>query len=346
MNCEFIQKNMKNTLLDRKFLFSIIIIILSLFIPILKKYALERQYFNNLGIIRLFYLTYSDSNCSILLFVAPILCSIPYSTSYLYEKEDIDFNQKIESIGFEKYFIKKIFINSIIGGIVLIEGICIFICIMYLYSKININDLYYISSISQKIDNMNIFLILQLLFIFLFGMLCANISLCFSILIPNKKLTILFPFFIYIILSLLHTQNGFNIQALYSLDIDLTMSIKCRFNYIIILNLIIYSIFFVEVYLVKNNSINYDKCKKYYSIFIYLIILIVIIFKSFEQKYYFSCDFVSDSIKNILIDKNTLFILITCVFLNRLILLENKFKNLKCIIGETLSFISIVFLFV
>ena len=343
MNYQILQKNIKNKLIYRKILFSILTILLCLFIPVLKKFILERHYFNNLGIIRLFYLTYSNLNCSILLFVAPILCSIPYATSYLYEKDQVDFDKNIKSEGFRKYFIKKILLNSIIGGAVLVEGICIFVCIMYFSHRINISDIQYVCSISQEMNNKSLFLILQLLLSFLFGMLCANISLCISIFIPNKKLSILFPFFIYIIFSLLNSK--FNLQVLYSLDIGLKTSIGYRFGCILILNFIAYIVYFLGIHLLENNSINYNRCKRIYSMAIYLTISAIIIVKLLEHIYLSeSFGFIngSDFLINILNDKNIMFIFLTVIFLNKIILSDNKFKSVKNIIVETAQFMLII----
>lgn len=158
------------------------------------------------------YSLWNDSLKSYILIV-PILCAIPFASSYLEEIKsgEINFiNMRISSIN---YRISKLFSNAIIGGLAVSIPSLIYICITFLI----FNGTYETSYIANHFGGMYnymfkehfmLYVIFHLSIEFLIGATYATIALSTSTKIKNNIAIMLSPFLFYTTVSVLFSLIG------------------------------------------------------------------------------------------------------------------------------------------
>lgn len=158
------------------------------------------------------YSLWHDSLKSYILIV-PILCAIPFASSYLEEIKsgEISFiNMRISSIN---YRISKLFSNAIIGGLAVSIPSLIYICIVFLI----FNGTYETSYVAKHFGGMYnymfrehfiLYVIFHLFIEFLIGATYATIALSISTKIKNNIAIMLSPFLFYTTVSVLFSLIG------------------------------------------------------------------------------------------------------------------------------------------
>ena len=259
---------LKDILFSKKFIAAILLSIVWLFIGIIE-YMVNWD-FKDIGVSYLFNASYSFGFFSILIFIAPIICSMPYSLSYF------ENDKNNNDISKNKKFIMKLFINFILGGLVLSISIIIYIIILILLVGINGNDINLININYVLRENQYLYLLNEIFFSFIFGATFANITMCIYTILKNKYLSILTSVFfnIFTVAVLDKISIYLNSQIIYSFCIYPQIGYAPRIVYFIVINTTF--IFLSLYYNNTNNNINYKKIYKY---FIYFSVGMLIFFK-------------------------------------------------------------------
>jgi len=133
---------------------------------------------------------------------APILVCLPFADSYL---DDVDSGmQKYLYIKITrlKYGVIKLFVNGLLGGLVLLIGSFLSFLIFLsrgIYVVKDANIINGLADLYTKSPFGYIFLIIFCMFIF--GIVFSTLGLSISTIIKNKYVSMLFPFIFYMILS-------------------------------------------------------------------------------------------------------------------------------------------------
>lgn len=205
----------------------------------------------DVGAIYIYKYAYSDGTISLIVFLAPIIACIPFATSYITERES-NFTQYIYTkLQPGKYIAIKIFLNAFLGGFVLLCGAGLFLIFIILLKGFNINDLITLNNSISNIFEISplIYILIELLQLFIFGVVLSTLCLVISEFVRNKYLSVVCTFFIYMIIGV--TSSGYchylNIQMLYDLSIYPEIGILYRLLYATLLLVVSIGIFFVRV---------------------------------------------------------------------------------------------------
>lgn len=148
----------------------------------------------------LFSFSYAHGTSSILLIIVPILVCLPFSTSYLQEKQS-NFQQNIYvRINKRKYLITKVIINGLVGGltitIILTISFLIFLIFKGTHSTVDLVNYLDLSGTPAYLYGISPFLYVLVIIIgsFFGGFTFSTITLSLSTIIKNKYISLLSPF--------------------------------------------------------------------------------------------------------------------------------------------------------
>ncbi|MPQ45084.1 hypothetical protein [Clostridium tarantellae] len=203
----------KNTLIT--FLITLILFVT----PFIFEYSIPKWSLCNFkevfdGIDIFIKITNGITSVGILLIVAPILACLPFSTSYLEDKESGFLKYIYMRKSQRKYIFIKIFINALVSGLAILIPATFMLLFLIILLGINVNSLssndfsgafMYIYNYSKL--GYAVFLLISL---FIFNVIFSTLALGVSPWLKNKYLTIVFPFFYYIFSGTILEISGFN----------------------------------------------------------------------------------------------------------------------------------------
>lgn len=272
---------LKNIIYSKKYRIAFIMSTICLLIGLLE-YLFNCEELNHIGSLYLFAESYSSGFYSILIFLAPIISLMPSALSYLDDKDTCDFCELINSVGKRKYFHTRFLVNALSGGLVLASSVTFYYIILMLIKGINLNDIYLLvfnNSINELIINSQIlYVLIEIIFSFAFGVTFANVTICLSTILKNKYLTIvitiLFHMFSSVVLS--NISGYLNSQIIYSSSIYVEIGYVPRIAYIIVLNTISLGIAYMSI----NDKFKINiKWGSLFKLFTYLCIVLLILLR-------------------------------------------------------------------
>ncbi|MEG0856437.1 MAG: hypothetical protein RSG52_08155 [Terrisporobacter sp.] len=272
---------LKKSIYCKKFIITFVISLTCLVFGIIE-YIFIYKDFKNTGSLYLFTESYSSGFYSILIFLSPIISSMPFALSYLKDQEMNNFNELIDTIGKKKYFHSKFLVNALLGGLVLSSSLAFYYIILVFTKGINLNDielLVFNKHLNESIiNNQILYVSIEIIFSFIFGATFANFTMCLSTVLKNRYLTIISSVFFHMLSSvvLLNVNSHFNSQIIYSASICVDIGFLPRIAYAIILNAI--SIFIA--YMSINNKFKQNiNLVRLFEFFAYLCISLLIFFR-------------------------------------------------------------------
>lgn len=233
------------------------------------------------GSFYLFTESYSSGFYSMLIYLSPIICSIPFALSYLDEKKSNTFEIIVEEIGLKKYIKRKLLVNMICGGLTLSVSLVLYYIFLILIRGISPNDMTYYElnqHLGSIISNSQLsYIIIEVLFSFIFGATFSNFTFCMSFILNDKYLSIFSSLFFHMLSAVVLSRFSIylNSQIIYSFSLSPDIDIVPRILYAFILNLICIIIITLS-YKIKNISIN---IKSSFKIISYLSLLLLIYIK-------------------------------------------------------------------
>jgi hypothetical protein len=211
------------------------------------------------GSTYIFSYAYDSGTMCTFIFLAPIIASVPFSMSYIFENEEYFSNYIYIRMSKLKYFTIKFVINSLIGGLTIFLSTFSYYILVLAIRGVNSKDLFSMNIGGDYLALYNKNQILCMLVVVsltsIFGYVFASFSLAISTFIKNKYLTIIIPFAIYLFSGMfLYNYEKLNLQVLYSLRLFPNVSIFYRIIYSLILVLISYVLFIIGAYLKEDIS--------------------------------------------------------------------------------------------
>lgn len=141
------------------------------------------------------------TRASTLILFAPLLATLPFSNSYLLDKESGFLRLMYLKIDQKKYIWIKIIINAVVSGLVISLAsflILVFLVALYGIRNTNLNEVQGAFS-SLFYQNKFFYSMLIIIISFIFSAIFSTLALGISPWIRNRYLTFIFPFFFYII---------------------------------------------------------------------------------------------------------------------------------------------------
>lgn len=175
----------------------------------------------------IFLLTRAFGRASILSLVAPLLAVLVFSNSYLQDKDSGFLKLIYTRMNKKKYIISRIFVNAISSGVIISTALVVILIFISLIFGIKTNpDSHFqvMGSYAFLYEKSKwIYVIFIIILSFVFNAIFATLSLGISPFINNKYLSILSPFFIYVLSTTLFSYIGFgklNMGILFTLNAD------------------------------------------------------------------------------------------------------------------------------
>ena len=246
-----------------------------------------------IGSLYLFAQSHSFGFYSIFLFLAPLICSIPYALSYIDDYENEIQQKNVYTTNKKKYFLIKFCVNSLIGGLSLALIVILYYIFILIIKGINPNDIMkldFIPTLEKLIsNNQYIYVLIESICAFAFGCTFANITLTVSILTKDKWISLGFPILfhmsLFIILS--NITPYFDSVILYSFFINQSIAIIPRLIYFLFLNILcilLCYLFYKKSYINAKKNISLIKL----IIYCFIFLLIYFKFKEFLEFYSYS----------------------------------------------------------
>ncbi|MBU3227715.1 hypothetical protein [Clostridium algidicarnis] len=196
--------------------------------------------------VDLFRFAYSSGTSSILVLIAPILVCLPFSTSYLEEKQTYFYENIFIRINKIKYLVIKILVNGLVGGLIMSIILTISFIIFFIIKGWHIN-----LDLANSLDLRNIYAYLcevspfaYVFFIiissFFGGFTFATMSLSISTVIRNRYLASMFPFLFNILTGIFLVKINNLFYTVNFLDVSY---FNINWFYIIIYELLLLTIF-------------------------------------------------------------------------------------------------------
>ena len=166
---------------------------------------------------------------SYLPFLAPLIASIPFSNSYILDKEEGRLNRLFTIVEPKKYFISRLIVNALVSGLVFL--IVETILLVFLISAYGINNIpievvgafsaiYYSSKMA--------YIIILLCISFLSAASFSTFILGISTLTKSKFLILLVPLSYVVVTGVIFpnigVSSGLNVMALFQMDINITLT--------------------------------------------------------------------------------------------------------------------------
>lgn len=245
---QYLKVEFKRAVFSENMLFAMLIVLIALIIPY---YEGSKIPFPNEDGLNFFVRIGAFLPSSFLPLLAPILCCIPFSLSYIIDKESGFYNYICVRIGTKKYFSIKLMINTLVSGLVFLIPQLIMLMFLIITQGINDNNMEIVGAFSEVYYSSKISYVILLIFIqFIFGGIFSTLALGISAVVQNKYLTIILPF-VYVLLSgtvfeLIGLNDSFMLNVISLFDISYSASMTAS-------NLIIYDliIFGVGIILLK-----------------------------------------------------------------------------------------------
>lgn len=235
-----------------------------------------------IGSLYLFAQSYSSGFYSIFLFLAPLICSIPYALSYIEDYENGEYKRNIDTIGNLKYFVIKFCVNGIVGGLSLALIIIFYYICILMIKGVNPNDIMnfdFNNSLTTLINkNQHLYILVESIFSFIFGFTFANITLSISIFTRDKWITLSTPIFFHVLsfVVLSNITPYLDSLIIYSFFRNSSMNILPRIIYTLFINI---SCILVSIFFIRKNYIGTEKNIRLYKLSISFFIIIVIKFQ-------------------------------------------------------------------
>ncbi|MEF9992476.1 MAG: hypothetical protein RR835_08630 [Peptostreptococcaceae bacterium] len=239
---------------------------------------------STVGSFYLFMDSYSSGFYSVLIFLSPIICSIPFALSYLDEKESNKFEIIIKEVGLKKYIKSKLIANMLSGGMALSISLILYYLFLITIKGIIPSDINYYD-LNQNLgafiaNNQFAYILVEIIFAFIFGATFANLTFCMSFIVKDKCLSIFSSMFFYMLSSVVLSRfsDYLNSQIIYSFSSSINIGILPRIVHAFILN-IIYVLILASSFKFKNTKIN---LRLSFKIISYLSMFLLIYFKTNE----------------------------------------------------------------
>lgn len=160
----------------------------------------------------IFLITRNSGSYSFLGVIAPLLAVLPFSNSYLQEKDSGFLKFIYTRIGRKKYIRTRILVNAITSGLIITSALLIILITICLFFGINSNSDSLFQPMGSYIflytKNKWLYIIFIFILSFLFNAIFATLSLGLSPFINNKYLSFLCPFAIYMLSMTLFPYIG------------------------------------------------------------------------------------------------------------------------------------------
>jgi len=200
----YIKTEFCRAFLSKSALISFIITLLVLFLAFLEFVHFPSYSINSLkdryDAVYLFMRIRHSTRASILVLIAPLLSSLVFSDSYLLDMESGFLKFIYLRLNQKKYIWTKIIINSIVSGLIIsLASLVMLIFLICIYGIKEVNTVYLGPFGWIYLKSRLLYAIFLILISFIFNVVFANLALGISPWIKNRYLTIIFPFFYYII---------------------------------------------------------------------------------------------------------------------------------------------------
>lgn len=169
-----------------------------------------------------FILAQTSGVSSLIAILFPLICCIPYATSYIEEMESGHIYYTYTKLSKKKYIISKLLVNGVIGGSVIAIP-----CLLLLGISLGVKG----TSLTAESGSMVVYgrdlylqtpiayVLLLILNSFICGFIFANLALGFSAFLKNKYLTILMPFGFYIFSGVVLSNISIYLNAITLFDV-------------------------------------------------------------------------------------------------------------------------------
>ncbi|MBU3160638.1 hypothetical protein KPL37_12865 [Clostridium frigoris] len=161
---------------------------------------------------------------SYLPFIAPLLASIPFSNSYIIDKEKDVFNKLFTIVKPKVYFTSRLIVNALVSGFVFL--ITNTILLIFLISAYGINNIHtdVVGAFSPIYNKSKIaYIIISLFITFISAASFSTFILGISTLTKSKFLILLLPLFYVVVTGVILPSTGLveqlNVMSLFQIDI-------------------------------------------------------------------------------------------------------------------------------
>lgn len=194
----YFKSEFKRAFFSKNTLISIIIVFICLIIPYLSE--IKIPYPNEDG-INFFIRIGAFLSISFLPLLAPLVACIPFSNSYILDKESGVINYIYAKIDSKKYFTIKIIVNGLVSGLIFLIPQLIMLLFLILFHGMNSSSIEIVGAFSTiYYSSKSVYAIILIFVEFIFGFIFSTLALGISALTENKYLTIIIPF-IYVMIS-------------------------------------------------------------------------------------------------------------------------------------------------
>lgn len=169
--------------------------------------------------------------------LAPLVACIPFSNSFILDKNSGILNYIYPKLKNKTYLITKLIVNALVSGLVFLIPQIIMLIIILLFKGVNDNIIEIVGAFSMIYYKSKIMYVLILIFMqFIFGVVFSTFALGISVVTENKYLTILIPF-IYVMITgtvfeIIGLNKLFNFNVITLFDISYSANITI-FNIIL-----------------------------------------------------------------------------------------------------------------
>ncbi|MBW9153723.1 hypothetical protein [Clostridium estertheticum] len=214
----FFKFDLKRAFFSKKTLISSLIVLALLLIPYFSELKFPDPRLDGIN----YFIRIGDFTC--LPFIAPLLASIPFSNSYIIDKEKDVFSKLFTIIEPKVYFTSRLIVNALVSGFVLL--ITKTILLIFLISAYGINNIHMdVTGAFSPIYNKSkiAYIIISLLITFVSAASFSTFILGISTLTKSKFLILLLPLF-YVVITAVILPNTclveqLNVMALFQIDI-------------------------------------------------------------------------------------------------------------------------------
>lgn len=132
---------------------------------------------------------------SYLPFLATIIACIPFSISYILDKESKMFIYIYTKLNVKKYMTIRLLVNAIVSGLVFVIPEILILAFLTLVHGINKNPIEIVGALSSiYYSNKVMYSLILILVSFIFGAVISTFALGISAMVKNKYLTLFIPF--------------------------------------------------------------------------------------------------------------------------------------------------------
>ncbi|MGT2744465.1 ABC transporter permease [Streptococcus phocae subsp. phocae] len=240
---------LKRAVLSKNVIISIFLILVSLILGMISSWLSITEFAGP----SFFLYSFSLGPSAILPVVAPLIVALPFSNSYLQDKENNMIYGMLTRTTITKYYLVKIFVNGLVSSLTMILPLILFLIINYVVFPFDkgtyFGELRGAWSFMFKKDPL-IYIITTIINSGFFAFIYANLGFVSTLFIRSKLISIVMPFIFYILPSFVFPFLGldkFEPVTTFDLTANTASTILTVYGQMVLILLVIFIVGFVKL---------------------------------------------------------------------------------------------------